>query len=150
MKHPQTLILTIGLPRSGKSTWAMKQGVPVVNPDSVRLALHGQRMLESAEPMVWTMVRYMVDALFIAGHEFVILDATNLTRMSRQVWRDYTGEKGIALVYAFSQTKKEECIKRARETNDEYIIPVIERMWNEIELPHTGECYLQMTMEEML
>ncbi len=30
------LILTVGLPRSGKTTWALEQGWPIVNPDSIR------------------------------------------------------------------------------------------------------------------
>ncbi|GAF94425.1 unnamed protein product, partial [marine sediment metagenome] len=62
------LILTVGLPRSGKTTWARKQGIPMVNPDSIRLALHGKAFIEEAEPMIWTIAKYMVRALFIAGH----------------------------------------------------------------------------------
>jgi len=37
------LILTVGLPRSGKSTWAAKKGFPIVSPDAIRLAMHGMR-----------------------------------------------------------------------------------------------------------
>jgi hypothetical protein len=60
------LILTCGLPRSGKSTWARGQGVPVVNPDSVRLALHGQVYRKESENMVWAIAETMIRALFIA------------------------------------------------------------------------------------
>ncbi len=81
-----TLIMTVGLPRSGKSTWAMAQGVPVVNPDAIRLACHGQRFVEQAEPLVWYLAERMVDSLFLAGHRVVILDATNITRSRRDCW----------------------------------------------------------------
>lgn len=54
--------LMVGLPRSGKSTYAMNQGVPVVNPDSVRLALHGQPYIAEAEGMVWAVVFLMAKA----------------------------------------------------------------------------------------
>ena len=37
------IIVTVGLPRSGKTTWAREQGYPIVNPDSIRLSLHGKR-----------------------------------------------------------------------------------------------------------
>ena len=37
----EDLIVMVGLPRSGKTTWARKQGYPIVNPDSIRLAFHG-------------------------------------------------------------------------------------------------------------
>ena len=74
----KTLILTVGLPRSGKSTWAMQQGYPVVNPDSIRLALHGHRFREESEEHVWAIAKTMVNSLFIAGHDKVIVDATNI------------------------------------------------------------------------
>lgn len=79
-----TLLMTVGLPRSGKSTWARKQfGVPIVNPDSIRLAMHGHQFIKSAEPFVWATASTMVEALFLAGHPTVILDATNVTRATR-------------------------------------------------------------------
>ena len=71
----KVLILTVGLPRSGKSTWAKKQGYPIINPDSIRLALHGEHFIEDAEPMVWTIAMYMTKALFLAGHNKIIIDA---------------------------------------------------------------------------
>lgn len=82
----KALICLVGLPRSGKSTWAKSQAWPIVNPDAVRLAIHGQRFITEAEPFVWATVRAMVKALFLAGHNIVILDATNTTRKRRDEW----------------------------------------------------------------
>lgn len=81
------LILTVGLPQSGKSTWARQQGFPIVNPDAIRLAIHGMPFVREAEPLVWVLARYMVSALFLAGHTTVILDATNTTRKRRDTWK---------------------------------------------------------------
>jgi len=126
-----TLILTVGLPRSGKSRWAMRQGFPVVNPDSIRLALHGQAFLASAEPIVWATAHLMVAALFIAGHKTVILDATNLTDHRRGEWRS----KNWDLRCEVFRTSKDLCIERARENSQEYLLPVIERMVRVAEWP---------------
>lgn len=83
--------MTVGLPRSGKSTWAREQsrehGYPMVNPDSIRLAIHGQPFITSAEPFVWATAKVMVRSLFLAGHDTVILDSTNTTRRRRDDWR---------------------------------------------------------------
>lgn len=82
----KTLIMTVGLPQTGKSTWARTRHVPMVNGDSVRLALHGQPFIVEAEPMVSCVQQLMVRALFIAGHDVVILDGTHTTRASRDRW----------------------------------------------------------------
>ena len=119
-----TLIMTVGLPRSGKSTWAKAQGLPVVNPDSIRLVLHGTPFLASAEPMVWSIAETMVHALFLAGHEKVILDATNLNLSLRNRWQ---GKPWTIALQIFDATK-EQCIARAKESHTEYLIPIIERM----------------------
>src|SRR5258706_417694 len=53
-----TLIVMVGLPWSGKSTWAREQGNwPIVCPDEIRFALHGQRFIAEAEPWVWTIAK---------------------------------------------------------------------------------------------
>ncbi len=124
------LILTVGLPRSGKSTWSRKQGNPIVNPDSIRLALYGQSFIEDAEPMIWCIAKYMVKALFLAGHNKVILDATNLTKKGRAFWesREWTRQ------FKFFNASKEECIKRAILDNRRDLLLIIVKMDEETDL----------------
>lgn len=120
------LILTIGLPRSGKSTWAKSQGHPIVNPDSIRLALHGKDFISSSEPFVWAIAYNMARSLFIAGHKTVIIDATNTTAKRRNEWRwRFTDVRIECKIF---NTPKEECIKRAKSCGREDLIAVIEQM----------------------
>lgn len=123
------LILTVGLPRSGKSTWAETTGYPIVSPDAVRLALHGQRFVQEAEPLVWAIARIMVAALFEAGHPRVILDACSSTRKRRAEWIDPLWCRSFQEFTADAAT----CVERARQTGREDIIPVIERMAEQFE-----------------
>lgn len=125
------LILTVGLPRSGKSTWARGRGFPIVCPDAIRLALHGQTFEPRAEPMVWAIARVMVAALFEAGHERVILDACNTTEKRRGEWKD---ERWRVWFECFP-TDAATCIQRAKATGREDITPVIERMAAQLEWP---------------
>jgi len=127
----KTLILTVGLPRAGKSTWARKQGIPIVNPDSIRLALHGEAFIPNAEKMVWTQAHYMVQSLFIAGHDKVILDATNITKKMRKEWEN----KNWNCVYQVFPAGKEMCIGRAIADKRDDLKTVIERMAKEITYP---------------
>jgi predicted kinase len=66
------------------------QQCPIVNPDSIRLALHGKPFIPEAEQFVWAVAKCMVKALFIAGHETVVVDATNTTRKRRDEWKSST------------------------------------------------------------
>lgn len=134
----KTLIMTVGLPRSGKSTFAAdNRNIPCVNADSIRLALHGQPFIGLAEPFVWAIAKTMVRSLFIAGHDVVILDATNITRKRRDEW------KSSAWLRFFIELVRSEddCIQQAYE--DGYgeqhgLIDAIRRMAEEYE-PLTSE-----------
>jgi len=120
----KTLILTVGLPRSGKSTWAQKQDCPIVNPDSIRLSIHGQPFLKEIEPLVWAIAKIMVQSLFLAGHIKVILDATNVTKERRVFW-----ESDLYLTkFKIFRTSEKECIRRAIKDKKDYLIPVIKDM----------------------
>ena len=130
----KVLKMTVGLPRSGKSTWANQQNTPIVNPDSIRLALHGQRFLPEAEAMVWAIAKYMVKALFLAGHGTVILDATNITKSRRDEWKS----KDWLRCFVEIDTSAEECLERAIDDID--IQPIIKRMSLDYQKPRLEEC----------
>lgn len=122
MDDTRRLICTVGLPRSGKSTWSRSVGYPMVNPDSIRLALYGQAFIKEAEAMVWTMATYMVKSLFIAGHKIVILDATNLSPGMRLKWINPQWET----YWKVFDTDMATCIQRAIDGNRQDLISVIE------------------------
>lgn len=110
----KVLIVCCGLPQSGKSTWAKKQGCPIVNPDSVRLGLHGKPFIGLAEPFVWAIAKVMVRALFLAGHDTVIVDATNTTRKRRDDWKSQDWKRQFQM---FGGPKiKDLCLERAKGT----------------------------------
>lgn len=124
------LIVTVGLPYSGKSTWAQQQGCPIVCPDAVRMAVHGRRFIFLAEPIVWTHVTIMVRALFNAGHDKVVLDGTANTRKRRRQW---CGQMWLTKFKVF-RTSRDECVARAQANNDVDVVAIIERMSQEHEM----------------
>lgn len=140
------LVLMCGLPCSGKTTKVLEllattdgQGVGVVSPDAIRLALHGERYVPQAEGMVWTIARLMVRSLFLAGHHTVIVDATNNTRARRDEWRAQMEDLGVPVLVWYVDTSAEECKWRAQMHLDTEIIPVIEKMAYEHEPPDPAE-----------
>ncbi|MGA2875510.1 MAG: ATP-binding protein [Nitrososphaerales archaeon] len=123
------LIVMVGLPRSGKTTRARQLGFPIVNPDSIRLALHGNRL---AEPFVWEINYLMIRALFLAGHDTVIVDAAHTTNKRRDPYFDQFGND-CHIEFMHIDTSKEICIERATKEGDTVIIPIIEKMANQFE-----------------
>lgn len=125
----RTLLMMVGLPRSGKSTKAKETGYPIVSPDAIRLALHGARWRAESEPMVWAIAHTMVEALFEAGHKTVVLDACNVTEARRKEWES---TKWVCRFWVVD-TPKDVCIIRAIDCERLDLVPVIERMaaaWN--------------------
>jgi predicted kinase len=135
LMHELLIICMMGLPRSGKSTLARalseKCGIPIVNRDSIRLALHGQRFVPLAEPMVKAISGIMVNSLFIAGHHTVVVDETNIRRSTRDFWAGLNKDAKIEFWHV--DTSKDVCLERARSMNDAAIQPVIERMAEDFE-----------------
>lgn len=129
----KTLCLMVGLPYSGKTTLALqmaeeKHGV-IVCPDAMRIALHGSRFITHAEPMVWAMCEYMAKAAFYAGHDYVIIDATNNTAERRARWVKVARVIGPTEVVALqAHATPAECDIRAQEALDNQIRPIIQRM----------------------
>lgn len=114
--NPGHLIVTVGLPRSGKSTWAKKQGFPIVEPDAIRFALYGQEWWAPGEPMVWSVAYTMVRALFLAGHRNVILDAVSHTKYRRDEWirKGRTEDVPWKVYFHCVDTPESTCIERTK------------------------------------
>lgn len=102
---------------------------PIICPDAIRLAMHGKRFINLAEPFVWAITKIMVRALFLAGHKIVILDACNTTRKRRNEWCS----KEWDVFFKVVDTSVEICKMRATQEKDDEILPVIERMADQYE-----------------
>ena len=132
------LIMLNGLPRSGKSTWARKQGYPVVSPDAIRLAKTGRRWWSPIEHEVWATALTMVRALFLAGHDIVIVDMTSCTQRSRDNFKpskDMFWQRWVKYIDTPIEVCIEVCIERAINSDQSDLIEVIENQcmnWEQV------------------
>lgn len=122
--------LLVGLPRSGKSTWALahhrETGAPIVSADALRLTLAGQteHLIPEIETPVREVALVMTEALFRAGAERVIVESDALTRADRDVWRRELWTRRIVEFTADAET----CKARARKQEDSaWLVDVIDR-----------------------
>lgn len=126
------IILTIGLPRSGKSSWAVKAGMPIINRDSIRKAIGGSIRYFEEEDRVSEIENIMAKSLFYAGHKQIIVDATHIKLKHRLPWIEIAKELNSQVWYKIFPFNLDLCIQRA--INDfpkeaDNFIKVIENMY---------------------
>ena len=135
------LIMLIGLPSSGKSTWSSKymechENTELVSSDAIREEVFGDVNDQSHNAEVFNIVHKRVVAAIKNGKD-AILDSTNLSRKRRIHFIKSIPECEVrAIVFAIPF---EECCKRnaARER----VVPqsAMERMYRSFQPPHYAE-----------
>jgi predicted kinase len=128
------LLITRGLPASGKTTFARKlqPGVVRVNRDDLRRMLHGRRLFTQwAESQVTHAQRAAVEAL-LRAHADVIVDDTNLRAKTVREWAELAAQHGATFeVHDFTDVPVDECIRRdaERDPDDQVGEEAIRRMY---------------------
>ena len=127
------LLITRGLPASGKTTFARKLQPRVVrvNRDDLRRMLHGERLYTQwAEGQVTHAQRATVESL-LRAHADVIVDDTNLRNKTVRDWAELAARLGAQFeVHDFTDVPLEECIRRdvSRPESDRVGEEAIRRM----------------------
>jgi predicted kinase len=131
-----TLYMPVGLPASGKSTWAREMctnnsNIVRVNRDDIRNMLTPAfKFGGPMESLVTSIEDKAIHKALQEGYS-VIVDATNFRGASR--FKKILEETGAVLVEVdFTNVSKEECIERdSKRTTGKVGKEVIERMFNQ-------------------
>jgi len=110
------LVLTIGLPGSGKSTWAREQverrpEFIVIERDIIREELTGDHQNFTLEPRVTSIAQERAIYALRHGRSVIIAD-TNLRPKYRKVWKKIADSHGAWYREHFFDTPIEVCIER--------------------------------------
>ena len=116
------LLITRGLPASGKTTFARKLQPDVVrvNRDDLRRMLHGRRLFtQRAEAQVTQAQRAAVEALLRARGS-VIVDDTNLRAKTVREWAELAARFDASFeVHDFTDVPLDECVRRDADRPEE-------------------------------
>lgn len=129
MKEQMVVFICVGLPRSGKTTWAKSMGCPVVNVDEARAFVHGKPFIPEVEAFVWDIVTSKALALKEMLCPRIIIDATNVTQVRRDFWLRLFPDAVVKFKVFTTPVKL--CIERALQHDQDYLVPVIQRMAEE-------------------
>lgn len=133
------LVVLVGLPASGKSTWLKDRGLAALSSDAVRELLSGDITDQSINRLVFATLRQLAAARVKAGAEVTYIDSTALTPWERRCWIRFAELHECTAEALFFDVPLAVCKRRnARRAR---VVPghVLERMAARLVPPTTAE-----------
>lgn len=138
--------MLVGLPGSGKSTWAARQGTGILSSDAVREILTGDAENQAVNRLVFPTLRYLLVMRVKAGMETTILDATSLTPKERRAWVRAAEALGCDAEAVFFDTPLALC--KSRNVARSRVVPedVMDRFAERLIPPSEAEGFTKVTV----
>ncbi|MBV8632273.1 MAG: ATP-binding protein [Silvibacterium sp.] len=126
------VVLAIGLPGSGKTTWFKRRGVTPLSSDMLRSILFDDITEQRYQGLVFSTLRSLLRARLIAKMPWNYVDATNLSPHERRQWIKMARSFGYEVHAVFFDVPLEVCLernrRRERTVNDEVMHKLAERL----------------------
>ena len=109
------VVLAIGLPGSGKSSWFKRNNIIPLSSDLVRGLLFDDATEQRFQDLVFSSLRSLLRARLIAGRPMSFIDATNLSPKERHSWIKMAHDFGYEAHAVFFDVPTEVCMERNRK-----------------------------------
>ena len=140
------VVLAIGLPGSGKSTWFKRHNVVPLSSDMVRSLLFDDIREQRFQDLVFSNLRSMLKARLIAKRPMNYVDATNLTPQERQHWIKLAKDYNYEVHAVFFDVPLEVCVERHQRRDRVVPEDVMRRMAAKLKPPAFTEGFAKITV----
>ena len=142
---PQRIVLLIGLPGSGKSTWAAAQGWNALSSDALRLLLSDNIANQNIHGRVFAAIRYLLRQRLRIGCAINCIDATHLTRAERRPYFGLARWHHAVVEAVYFDVPFSTVLARNRTRSRQVPETAIARMAARLEPPQWEEGYHSIT-----
>jgi predicted kinase len=140
------VVLAIGLPGSGKSSWFKRHNLTPLSSDLLRSLLFDDVREQRFQDLVFSNLRSMLKARLIAKRPMNYVDATNLTPQERQHWIKLAKDYNYEVHAVFFDVPLEVCIERHQRRDRVVPEDAMRRMAAKLKPPSFDEGFAKITV----
>jgi predicted kinase len=142
----QRVVLLVGLPGSGKSTWRNDERLPALSSDAIRVWLADDENDQTIHARVFQTLRYLLRQRLAIGRPVTCVDATSLTPAERRPYIEIARAFGCDVEAVFFDVPLEVC--RERNAGRSRVVPddVLDKMAAKLVPPGPDEGFARITL----
>ncbi|HUX45677.1 MAG TPA: AAA family ATPase [Terracidiphilus sp.] len=140
------VVLAIGMPGSGKTTWFRRRGVTPLSSDLLRNILFDDVEEQRYQGLVFSTLRSLLRARLIARMPWNYVDATNLSVHERRQWIKMAKSFGYEAQAVFFDVPLEVCLERNRSRDRMVSEDVMRKMAEKLKPPVFEEGFEKITV----
>jgi predicted kinase len=140
------VVLAIGLPGSGKTTWFGRRGVTPLSSDLLRNILFDDVEEQRYQGLVFSTLRSLLRARLIARMPWNYVDATNLSIHERRQWIKMAKSFGYEVQAVFFDVPLEVCLERNRQRDRSVSEEAMRKMAEKLKPPVFEEGFAKITV----
>ena len=140
------VVLAIGLPGSGKSSWFKRHNITPLSSDMLRALLFDDASEQRYQDLIFSNLRAMLKARLIARRPLSYVDATNLTPHERHGWIKLAKDFGYDAHAVFFDVPVEVCMERNARRKRTVPEDVMRRKADQLRPPTFEEGFAKITV----
>jgi len=144
-KYKGVVVLSIGLPGSGKSSWFKRNNITPLSSDLLRGLLFDDPNEQRFQDLVFSNLRSLLRARLVARRPMNYVDATNLSPHERQGWIKLAHDYGYEVHAVYFDVPLEVCLDRNRKRQRVVAEDVMRRMSAKLQPPTFEEGFTKIT-----